>query len=74
MDSIYEAELHRRETLFSELDERKDEKGLVAASDLQELRIFKGGRGIWWDKEVTGGLFSPGATVSLLHTGTFIEN
>ena len=74
MNSIYEAELQRRETLFSELDKRRDDKGFVAASDLQELRIFKGGRGIWWDKEVTGGVFSPGATVSLLHTGRHYDD
>ena len=74
MDSIYEVELRRRENLFSELDKRKDDKGLLAASDLQELRIFKGGRGIWRDKEVTGQVFSPGATVSLLHTGRHYDD
>ena len=74
MESIYEVELRRRERLFLELEGRKDENGLVAASDLQELRIFKGGRGIWWDKEATGGSFSPGATVSLLHTGRHYDD
>jgi len=74
MNSIYEAERQRREILFSELDKRKDDNGLVAASDLQELRIFKGGRGIWWDKEITGSVFSPGATVSLLHTGRHYDD
>jgi len=38
------------------------------------LRIFRGGRGIWWDKEVTGASFTPGATVSLLHTGRHYDD
>lgn len=74
MKSVYEAELQRREELFLELEKRRDDKGFVSASDLQELRIFKGGRGIWWDKEITGSLFSPGATVSLLHTGRHYDD
>jgi putative restriction endonuclease len=74
MESVYEAEVQRRENLFLELDKRRDEKGYVSASDLQELRIFKGGRGIWWDKEITGSLFTPGATVSLLHTGRHYDD
>jgi putative restriction endonuclease len=74
MDSIYETELKRRETLFSALESRRDENGLVTPADLQELRIFKGGRGIWWDKEFTGDHFSPGATVSLLHTGRHYDD
>jgi len=74
MGSVYEEELKRREALFLELENRRDENGLVTASDLQELRIFKGGRGIWWDKEVTGNVFAPGATVSLLHTGRHYDD
>jgi putative restriction endonuclease len=74
MNSAYEAELQRREKLFVELEKRKDHDGNVAASDLQELRIFRGGRGIWWDKNITGGYFSPGATVSLLHTGRHYDD
>jgi len=74
MDSIYEKELKRRESLFTALKTREDENGYVFPADLQELRIFKGGRGIWWDKEVTGGHFSPGATVSLLHTGRHYDD
>jgi predicted restriction endonuclease len=74
MNSAYEAELQRREKLFVELEKRKDDNGNVAASDLQELRIFRGGRGIWWDKNITGGYFSPGATVSLLHTGRHYDD
>ena len=74
MNSAYEAELQRREKLFVELEKRKDHDGNVAASDLQELRIFRGGRGIWWDKNITGSYFSPGATVSLLHTGRHYDD
>lgn len=74
MNSAYEAELQRREKLFVELDKHKDNNGNVAASDLQDLRIFRGGRGIWWDKNITGGYFSPGATVSLLHTGRHYDD
>jgi putative restriction endonuclease len=74
MNSAYEAELQRREKLFVELEKRKDDDGNVAASDLQELRIFRGGRGIWWDKNITGDYFSPGATVSLLHTGRHYDD
>ena len=74
MNSSYEAELQRREKLFGELEKRKDDDGNVAASDLQELRIFRGGRGIWWDKNTTGGHFSPGATVGLLHTGRHYDD
>jgi hypothetical protein len=39
---------------------------------LNELRVFYGGRGIWVHKEVTGGIGSSpaGVTVGLLHTGS----
>ncbi len=60
--------------MFKGIESRKDEHGLVSPNDLQELRIFRGGRGIWWDKEITSGFFTPGATVSLLHTGRHYDD
>jgi len=74
MNSLYEDEIRRREDLFSRLDALKDVNGLVTASDLQNLRIFRGGRGIWWDKESTSPAFNPGVTVSLLHTGRHYDD
>ena len=74
MPSIYENEIQRRDQLFTTLEGLKDANGLVTASDLQALRIFRGGRGIWWDKESTSGQFTPGVTVSLLHTGRHYDD
>ena len=74
MPSIYENEIQRRDQLFRTLEGLKDANGLVTASDLQDLRIFRGGRGIWWDKESTSGQFTPGVTVSLLHTGRHYDD
>jgi NADH:ubiquinone oxidoreductase subunit C len=39
MESVYEAEVQRRENLFLELEKRRDKKGYVSASDLQELQM-----------------------------------
>ena len=74
MPSIYENEIQLRDQLFRTLEGLKDANGLVTASDLQDLRIFRGGRGIWWDKESTSGQFTPGVTVSLLHTGRHYDD
>jgi hypothetical protein len=45
---------------------------LHAASLLNELRIFYGGRGIWVHQEITRGIAgsTTGVTVGLLHTGS----
>ena len=48
MTSVRELEHQRREQLFNVLETLKDSNGLVTAGDLQGLRIFRGGRGIWW--------------------------
>jgi hypothetical protein len=42
---------------------------LVAPSRLQELGVFRGGRGIWFDKERTGSIVPEGIAVAVLHTG-----
>lgn len=41
----------------------------VPASVVNELRIFYGGRGIWYDATRTKAIADPGVTVGVLHTG-----
>jgi hypothetical protein len=38
------------------------------ASEINRLRVFYGGRGIWYDAERTRSLLDPGVTVGVLHT------
>jgi hypothetical protein len=63
-------ERDRRIRLWNELKSKASE--VHSASELNELRVFYGGRGIWVHKEVTGGIGSSpaGVTVGLLHTGS----
>ncbi len=37
---------------------------------LRELRIYYGGRGVWWHKEVTSNVSDPGVAVGVLHNGS----
>jgi len=37
---------------------------------VNDLRIYYGGRGIWWNKEQTSSIASPGVAVGLLHNGS----
>jgi hypothetical protein len=64
------AERARRLGLWSKL--RSSGVALHRPADLNELRVFYGGRGIWVHQEVTKGLggHRTGVTVALLHTGS----
>ncbi len=44
------------------------------ASLVNELRFYRGGRGIYFDKENTDGVADPGVTVGVLHTGQHYDD
>jgi putative restriction endonuclease len=41
---------------------------------VNELRFYRGGRGIYFDKDNTGGAADPGVTVGVLHTGEHYDD
>lgn len=64
------AELMRREAMWQQIQEaaRPD---AVPARTLNDMRFFRGGRGIYVDAETTRGVLgSDGVTVSFLHNGS----
>jgi hypothetical protein len=63
-----EDELEHRLELWTEVAERSRE-GTLEAGRLTDLRIRRGGRGIYVDKERTNAVTPEGVTVSVLHTG-----
>jgi hypothetical protein len=46
----------------------------VPTSVVNDLRIFYGGRGIWYDAKRTSPLANPGVTVGILHTGQHYDD
>ena len=46
----------------------------VPAAAVNELRIFYGGRGIWYDAARTQSVAAPGVTVGVLHTGKVYDD
>jgi putative restriction endonuclease len=64
-----EQERDRRHQQFEALNSRCGSTQGVPASVVNELRIFFGGRGIWYDATRTKSIADPGITVGVLHTG-----
>ena len=66
-----EEERQRRLTIFEKLAGEGISR-IVDAATVSELKIYRGGSGIWYDKGMTGSLVSesPAVTVSVLHTGS----
>lgn len=64
-----EHEVERRREMWHALSSASDGRGFVSPSYVNELRIFLGGRGVWYDSETTRSYVSPGVTVGVLHTG-----
>jgi len=64
-----DAERAHREAVLAELEQRSGSRSAVAPALINELRIFYGGRGIWYDAQRTRTIEPPGITVGLLHTG-----
>jgi hypothetical protein len=58
-----------REAILAELERRGGSRSSVAPALINELRIFYGGRGIWYDAQRTRTIEPPGITMGLLHTG-----
>ena len=46
----------------------------VPAKAVNELRIYYGGRGIWFNKETTKSVADPGVAVGVLHNGTSYDD
>lgn len=68
--ALVAAEKQRRFDLLDELVGSDNGAPLgVPTKRVNELRIFYGGRGIWFHKTVTSQVADPGVTVGLLHTG-----
>jgi hypothetical protein len=66
-----EEERQRRLSIFEKLPGNGISR-IVDTTRVHELKIYRGGNGIWYDKDSTGSLVaeSPGVTVSVLHTGS----
>lgn len=66
-----EEERQRRLSIFKKLPGDGISR-IVDATTVSELKIYRGGSGVWYDKDITGLLVpdSPGVTVSVLHTGS----
>ena len=57
-------ERERRAGIWTELN-----RGEGTSDELKRLRAFRGQRGVWRDKQLTGQLADTGVTVALLHIG-----
>lgn len=66
--SVDDEVLWRRQALRT-LETRHGGHVHVPSSSVNDLRIFWGGRGIWYDAARTRVLCAPGVTVGVLHTG-----
>ena len=66
-----EEERQRRLSIFEKLPGNGISK-IVDTASVSALKIYRGGSGIWYDKDSTGSLVaeSPGVTVGVLHTGS----
>jgi hypothetical protein len=64
-----DVERTHREATLGELERRAGSRTAVAPALVNELRIFYGGRGIWYDAQRTRRIEPPGVTMGLLHTG-----
>lgn len=69
-----DAERERRLALVDELAARVGSLNEAPPAVVNELRIFYGGRGIWYDAANTRNLAPPGVTVGVLHTGRHYED
>lgn len=67
---VLSAELMRREGMWQQIRE-SEQPDAVPAGTLNDMRLFRGGRGIYVDAETTRGVLgSDGVTVSFLHNGS----
>jgi putative restriction endonuclease len=64
-----DAERAHREASLAQLERRGGSRRAVAPALVNELRIFYGGGGIWYDAQRTRTIEPPGITMGLLHTG-----
>ena len=64
-----DAERAHRDALLAQLERRGGSRRAVAPTLVNELRIFYGGRGIWYDAQRTRTIEPLGITMGLLHTG-----
>lgn len=67
--SSLEGEREWRLTTWSAVLRHQNEGDWLAPSEVQERRIYRGGRGIFADLETTRRVDERGLTVSILHTG-----
>jgi hypothetical protein len=73
-DSAVALELDHRHGLLRELISEHGNGERVPTSTVNSLRIFYGGRGIWYDAVRTRSLAIPGVTMGVLHTGRHYED
>lgn len=69
-----EKELERRHKQLADLRGKCGATLGVPTSEVNNLRIFYGGRGIWYDAKRTRALAAPGITVGVLHTGKVYDD
>lgn len=75
MEPSVQLEKDRRESLWNQLS-GAEITTQARRSVLNQLEIYLGGRGVWFDKEKTDGIGSTvgGVAVSVLHTGRYYAN
>lgn len=64
-----ESEVQRRRDMWEALQTSTGGSRIAPTSTVNQLRIFLGGRGVWYDSEMTRPYVVPGVTVGVLHTG-----
>ena len=72
--SLIATERARRFKQREQLIDQFDQTLGVPAKAVNELRIYYGGRGIWFNKETTKSVADPGVAVGVLHNGTSYDD